>query len=163
MKCKNCGNKMPISKPLLICAIIEGIVIIFLLIIIFVLGLNIAQREGNLPTDEKSQSAAAQITDSVNSTPYYQNCKWCPNYGYITGAKPTNWELNDDNPIYEYSFEQNQMDKYIKELEKTSFEKNPFSNGDMTIYSRSFLNKTQSIVLSPDEKNGTIFIYMTEE
>lgn len=37
MKCKNCGENMPISKPLLISVITEGMVIVFLLFAIFII------------------------------------------------------------------------------------------------------------------------------
>lgn len=160
MKCKVCGSKVPTSKPLLIFAIAEGILII-LLIAFLIFGINSEQKENDSSPAPKSKSVAEQLTDSVNSTPYYNNCNWCPNYGFITGAKPTKWDVTDNNPVYEYPFDQNQMNKYIETLEGYSFVKNPFSNGDMLIYSRNYLGKTQSIVLSPDEKN--IYIYMTEE
>lgn len=160
MKCKNCGSKVPTSKPLLIFAIVEGILII-LLIAFLIFGINSEQKENDSSTVPKSKSVAEQLTDSVNSTPYYKNCNWCPNYGFITGAKPTKWDATDNNPVYEYPFDQNQMNKYIETLEGYSFVKNPFSNGDMLIYSRNYLGKTQSIVVSPDENN--IYIYMTEE
>lgn len=162
MKCKICGNKTPISKPLLISVIIEGIIILFLLFVIFLLGLlDITQNQSVLPEEK---SVAEELTDSVNLTPYYSNCSWCPNYGYITGARPTHWQLNTDNPIYEYPLDQEQLNKYINNWEENLFEKNPFSTGNMYLYSRKGANgKKQSIVLSPDLKNNTICVYMTEE
>ena len=117
MKCKNCGSKVPTSKPLLIFAIVEGILII-LLIAFLIFGINSEQKENDSSTVPKSKSVAEQLTDSVNSTPYYKNCNWCPNYGFITGAKPTKWDATDNNPVYEYPFDQNQMNKYIETLEK---------------------------------------------
>ena len=72
MKCKNCGSKVPTSKPLLIFAIVEGILII-LLIAFLIFGINSEQKENDSSTVPKSKSVAEQLTDSVNSTPYYKN------------------------------------------------------------------------------------------
>lgn len=163
MKCKNCGSRVPISRPLLISVIAEGIVILFLLFVVFALGMVLATNDSADSNSKKNESVANQITNSVNSSPYYQNCNWCPNYGYVTGAKPTNWQLNTDNPLYEYPLEQEQLAKYTKELEKNLFEKNPYSGENMYVYSKQIENKTCSIVLSIDNKGKTILIYMEKQ
>lgn len=53
MKCKNCGENMPISRPLLISVITEGVVIVFLLFAIFIIT---------------NTSSTDLITTQINST-----------------------------------------------------------------------------------------------
>lgn len=161
MKCKQCGTKVPISKPLLITVIIESILLVLLLGVIYILGYTIAVDESSNTggTDSMYEKAANDLVNDINAAAYYNECDWCPNYGYITGAKPRSWNPGSNAAMYTYDLVNEELKKYTDELEKNFFEKNAFSSGVHTVYSRKKGDEEQtiSILISQEDKTVTIF------
>ena len=100
----------------------------------------------------ESSNAAQALVNYVNTNPYYNECPWCPNYGYGTGAKPKTWNVGSNTAYYTYTLTNEELSTYLSELEENLFEKNPFSTGDPMVYSREFNRENQNISIQISQK-----------
>ena len=150
MYCKKCGEKVSVSKPLLVIAIIEGVLIICLFVMLYIVGGALVAKEGANTTDP-AEEAARTIANNTNLSQYYTQCDWCPNYGFITGAELKNFNAGGNEA------------KYTGELEKMLFIKNPFSTGTMILYAREVGDVSQEVTLMPSRENNEITVFAYEK
>jgi hypothetical protein len=163
MKCKECGSKVPISKSFLITVIVESVIIFILCAIIILLSLVIADNDVNSDGVYTGKDAAIAMADTENSSLYYKQCAWCPNYGYITKAELVKWNVDGDKVYHTYKFLDKELSEYANVLEQSFFERNEFSNDKLIVYSRKFGDTVQSISLAPNRNSGEILIFASEE
>lgn len=163
MKCKECGSKVPISKPFLITVIVESVIIFILCAIIILLSLVIADNDANSDGVYTGKDAAIAMADTENSSLYYTQCAWCPNYGYITKAELVKWNVGGDKVYHTYKFSDKELSEYTNVLEQSFFERNEFSTDKLIVYSRKFGDTVQSISLAPNRNSGEILILASEE
>lgn len=162
MYCKKCGEKVSVSKPLLVIAIIEGVLIICLFVMLYIVGGALVAKEGANTTDP-AEEAARTIANNTNLSQYYTQCDWCPNYGFITGAELKNFNAGGNEAKYTYSLSDSELAKYTGELEKMLFIKNPFSTGTMILYAREVGDVSQEVTLMPSRENNEITVFAYEK
>ena len=163
--CPKCGEKMKLSRIPIIIMILEAIIILVLLILFLVTldWLNEINSDSSSLVKSESSNTAQALVNYVNTNPYYNECPWCPNYGYVTGAKPKTWSVGSDTAYYTYPLTNEELLIYLSELEENLFEKNPFSTGEFIAYSREFNGEEQSIGIQISQENKEITIFAKDE
>ena len=159
MICKNCGAKVSNPKSLIVVAIVEGVLLLVITTLLVLVCFAYPADDSMSKSSDQYKEASQKLTTDMNSTAYYNECTWCPNYGYVTGATLTSWDIGGDEAKYTYALVNEQMAAYMEELDKNFFEKNEFSTGSFTVYSRVFGETEQNIVLSIDQEDKEITIY----
>ena len=143
----------------------EYIIILVLLILFLVTldWLNEINSDSSSLVKSESSNAAQTLVDDINTNPYYNECPWCPNYGYVTGAKPKTWNVGSNTAYYTYTLTNEELSTYLSELEENLFEKNPFSTGDLIVYSRDFNGEKQNISIQISQENKEVTIFAKDE
>lgn len=157
--CSKCGEPIKTSRIPIVIIIVESIIIVAL-IVLLVASIDLANE---IIADSNGTTAAEDLVKDINSTPYYNECSWCPNYGYITGAIPTKWEAGYKAAFYVYSLKNEELARYISELEGAFFEKNPFSDGELMFYSRDFNDESQTIAITVSRERNQVTIMAEDE
>ena len=160
--CPKCGENIKLSRIPIIIMIIEAIIIVFL-IIMLIASIILANEIIDEHQLNSSENAAQTFVDDINTNPYYNECPWCPNYGYITGAKPKTWNVGGNTAYYTYTLTNEELSTYLSELEENLFEKNPFSTGDLIVYSRDFNGEKQNISIQISQENKEVTIFAKDE
>jgi hypothetical protein len=99
-----------------------------------------------------------QLVNDMGESPYYAENSWCPNYGYVTGAKNKYREAGTF-VYYKYDLNVEEFEAYIAEIKANNFELNQVSNTEQMCFNREYNGKTQfiGVLISYDDAEITIF------
>ena len=153
--------KRKAKKPLISVIIIATAVVIILLVSILVFAMNLKKEQ----IDEISVNSAVvthQLVNDTGSSPYYAENSWCPNYGYVTGAK-NKYREEGTFVYYKYDLNVEEFESYIAEIKANNFELNQVSDTEQMCFNREYNGKTQFIGVLISYDDGEITIFATEE